>query len=77
MAPISYRRHRFPPVARFELARLPEEVGPAAGTDKIAAALGLDAEAHLIPVVPVSAHSGEGMKELWNVIDVHLEASGK
>jgi trans-2,3-dihydro-3-hydroxyanthranilate isomerase len=29
--------------ARFQLARLPEEVGQAAGADKIAAALGLDA----------------------------------
>ncbi len=29
--------------ARFQLARLPEEVGPAAVADKIAAALGLDA----------------------------------
>jgi len=46
----------------------------AAALRGIAASLGLAAEAHLIPVIPVSAHSGEGMKELWSVIDVHLEA---
>jgi GTP-binding protein len=27
------------------------------------------------PLIPVSAHSGEGMKELWSVIDLHLQAS--
>jgi len=49
----------------------------AAALRAIAASLGLAAEAHLIPVVPVSAHSGEGMKELWSVIDVHLETTAK
>lgn len=28
-----------------------------------------------VPVIPVSAQSGEGMKELWGVITSHLEAS--
>ena len=27
------------------------------------------------PLIPVSAHSGEGMKELWSAIVPHLEAS--
>jgi GTP-binding protein len=34
--------------------------------------LGLDAATHLLPV---SAHSGEGMKELWGALAPHLEAS--
>lgn len=29
------------------------------------------------PLIPVSAHSGEGMKELWNVIDSYLETSAR
>jgi GTP-binding protein len=46
----------------------------AAALRGIAAALELGGE---IPLIPVSAHSGEGMKELWSVIDLHLEASAK
>jgi GTP-binding protein len=46
----------------------------AAALRGIAAALELDGG---IPLIPVSAHSGEGMKELWSVIDLHLEASAK
>ncbi len=34
--------------------------------------LGVDAST---PVVPVSARSGEGIKELWGLIDRHLEAA--
>lgn len=34
--------------------------------------LGLDESA---PLLPVSAHSGEGMKELWGALTPHLEAS--
>ncbi len=29
------------------------------------------------PLIPVSAHAGEGMKELWNAIALHLEASAR
>jgi GTP-binding protein len=29
------------------------------------------------PLIPVSAQSGEGMKELWSVIDLHLAASAQ
>jgi len=29
------------------------------------------------PLIPVSAQSGEGIKDLWRVIDLHLEASTK
>lgn len=36
--------------------------------------LGLKEE---IPVIPVSARSGEGLKELWGTIAPHLEASTK
>jgi GTP-binding protein len=46
----------------------------AAALRTIAAGLGLAAEA---PLIPVSAHSGEGRKELWSVIDVHLETTAK
>lgn len=37
-------------------------------------ALGLGGE---IPMIPVSAHSGEGVKELWGAIARHLEASAE
>jgi GTP-binding protein len=30
-----------------------------------------------IPVVPVSAHSGDGIKELWGAMAPHLEASAR
>jgi GTP-binding protein len=58
-------------VAATKIDRVPRGRRAAAlgGIDR---ALGLSGAA---PVVPVSAHSGEGMKELWSVIDLHLEAS--
>jgi GTP-binding protein len=40
----------------------------------VGAALGLG---QATPLIPVSAHSGEGMKELWSVIDLHIESSAK
>jgi GTP-binding protein len=43
-----------------------------AGLKGIRAALGL---AETTPLIPVSAHSGEGMKELWGLLTPHLEAS--
>jgi GTP-binding protein len=30
-----------------------------------------------VPLIPVSAHSGEGMKELWSAIAHHLESSAE
>lgn len=36
--------------------------------------LGLEEE---IPVIPVSAHSGDGIKELWGALAPHLEASAR
>jgi GTP-binding protein len=30
-----------------------------------------------VPLIPVSAHSGEGMKELWSAIAHHLETSAE
>ncbi len=44
----------------------------AAALTAIGKTLGLDEE---VPLIPVSAHSGEGMKELWGVIDLHLATS--
>jgi GTP-binding protein len=58
-------------VAATKIDRVPRGRRQAA-LNGIAAALGLDGET---PLVPVSAHSGEGVKELWSVIDLHLEAS--
>jgi len=46
----------------------------AAALKDIGAVLGLSAAT---PLIPVSAHSGEGMKELWSIIDLHLAASAK
>jgi GTP-binding protein len=46
----------------------------AAALRDIGATLGLGQE---VPLIPVSAHSGEGMKELWSVIDLHLAASAR
>ena len=60
-------------VAATKIDRLPRG-RRAAALRGIAAALGL---AKAAPLVPVSAHSGEGIKELWSVIDDHLEASTK
>lgn len=36
--------------------------------------LGLEEE---VPVVPVSAHSGDGIKELWGAMTPHLETSAR
>ena len=58
-------------VAATKIDRVPRG-RRAAALRGIAAVLGLSAAA---PLVPVSAHSGEGMKELWSVIDLHLQAS--
>jgi len=44
----------------------------AAGLKGIRDTLGLAVSA---PLLPVSAHSGEGMKELWSALAPHLEAS--
>jgi GTP-binding protein len=30
-----------------------------------------------VPVIPVSAHSGDGIKELWGAVAPHLEASAR
>ena len=30
-----------------------------------------------VPVIPVSAHSGDGIKELWGAMTPHLEASAR
>lgn len=43
-----------------------------AGLRDIRTTLGLDEST---PLLPVSAHSGEGMKELWGALTPHLEAS--
>lgn len=40
----------------------------------VGAALELDGA---VPLIPVSAHSGEGMKELWSAIAHHLETSAE
>ncbi|HEX5715276.1 MAG TPA: ribosome biogenesis GTP-binding protein YihA/YsxC [Thermoanaerobaculia bacterium] len=37
-------------------------------------ALGLEGE---LPLIPVSAHSGEGMQELWSAVARHLEQSAQ
>jgi GTP-binding protein len=58
-------------VAATKIDRVPRGRRRAA-LNGIAAALGLDGDT---PLVPVSAHSGEGVKDLWSVIDLHLEAS--
>ncbi len=60
-------------IAATKIDRLPRG-RRAAALRGIGAALGLAAST---PLIPVSAHSGEGMKELWNVIDSHLEASAR
>jgi GTP-binding protein len=43
----------------------------AAGLRSIREALGLD---ETTPLIPVSARSGEGMRELWSAIALHIEA---
>jgi GTP-binding protein len=46
----------------------------AATVKEVRKALGLQ---EAIPVIPVSAHSGEGIKELWGAIASRLEASAR
>jgi len=46
----------------------------AASMKEVRKALGLQ---EAIPVIPVSAHSGEGIKELWGAIASRLEASAR
>ena len=46
----------------------------AATLKEVRKALGLQ---EAIPVIPVSAHSGEGIKELWGAIASRLEASAR
>lgn len=58
-------------VAATKIDRLPRG-RRAAGLKAIRSALGLD---DATPLIPVSAHSGEGMKELWGAIASHLETS--
>ncbi len=60
-------------VAATKIDRVPRG-RRAAALRGIAAALGLPAGA---PPIPVSAHTGEGMKELWSIIDSHLDSSTK
>jgi GTP-binding protein len=57
-------------VAATKIDRVPK--GKRAGVlHGIRAALGLSDD---IPLVPVSAHSGEGMKQLWGAVQPHLAA---
>ncbi|PYQ56926.1 MAG: hypothetical protein DMF53_24065 [Acidobacteria bacterium] len=58
-------------VAATKIDRVPRGKRPGALRD-IRGALGLGCET---PLIPVSAHSGEGMKELWGSLSPHLEAS--
>jgi GTP-binding protein len=46
----------------------------AAALRDIGGTLGLD---EAVPLIPVSAHAGDGLKELWSVIELHLDASAK
>lgn len=46
----------------------------AASVKAVRGTLGLEEE---IPVIPVSAHSGDGIKELWGAMAPHLEASAR
>ena len=46
----------------------------AAAVKEVRKVLGLE---EAIPVIPVSAHSGEGIKELWGAIASRLEASAR
>jgi GTP-binding protein len=58
-------------VAATKIDRVPR--GKRAGVlREIRATLGLGEQ---IPLIPVSAHSGEGMKDLWGIITPHLESS--
>jgi GTP-binding protein len=51
-------------IARGRRAAMAKGVGQALGSDEV-------------PLIPVSAHSGEGMKELWGAIAHHLEQSAE
>ena len=46
----------------------------ASGVKEVRKALNLGDE---IPVIPVSAHSGDGIKELWGAMAPHLETSAR
>lgn len=46
----------------------------AAAVKEVRRTLGLE---EAIPVIPVSAHSGDGVKELWGAIAPHLDASAR
>ncbi|HEV2851744.1 MAG TPA: ribosome biogenesis GTP-binding protein YihA/YsxC [Thermoanaerobaculia bacterium] len=46
----------------------------ASAAKEVRKTLGLEEE---IPVIPVSAHSGDGIKELWGAMTPHLEASAR
>ena len=60
-------------VAATKIDRVPR--GRRAGAlRQVRDALGLD---ETTPLIPVSAHSGEGMKELWGVVTSHVESSAR
>jgi GTP-binding protein len=46
----------------------------ASAVKEVRKTLGLEEE---VPVIPVSAHSGDGIKELWGAMTSHLEASAR
>lgn len=46
----------------------------ASAAKEVRKTLGLEEE---VPVIPVSSHSGDGIKELWGVMAPHLEASAR
>lgn len=46
----------------------------ASSVKEVRKTLGLEEE---VPVIPVSAHSGDGIKELWGAMAPHLEASAR
>ena len=60
-------------VVATKVDRLPR--GKRAGMERgIREALGFEGE---LPLIPVSAHSGEGMQELWSAVARHLEQSAQ
>ena len=58
-------------VVATKVDRLPSS-RKAAALSGIRRTLGLPEET---PIIPASAHSGEGMKQLWSEITLHLESS--
>ena len=46
----------------------------ASSVKEVRKTLGLEEE---VPVIPVSSHSGDGIKELWGAVALHLEASAR